>query len=904
MHVHPSHLLDLEGCGSLRDVGFLEERAKEKGYRSLRDLGVNLAPKGEHKEGYIANKVRELDRGENVKWWTETGRIYWDALIEALDVSDDELLKQINAIHQNAQAPNLLPFSMFQGLRALDLSEDKLFPGIPDVFTQPGGPRRGCWWVAPEGAGKTVVGRWLEWRGWSRLEAATWAEAQQRLPSSGRVYLELESAAGAPVEAPASDIVLCVASRDPAPSPPGEVQSFDTHLFGRKPPQQEGPKNRWSVVHTPSANEWLLPLVDWVVARLKNPQGFDPAKIRASAETFQAILITPGDALDLFGVLDEVGVDLESDDNVLRWVKEWLKAAAERADRQVPVGMKEHLKKRGFEVLGRTVTARLRAGLPAELPREAWVELIPEDIRGKIDYLEIHRLAEQNDLTAIRQKLKPDGEAWISTFENIRLLVPRANGWSIRSQWMEKILEAAAVAQLQQEPLGLGVLLVNRETALMGLHILMEEAEYKKYANLEAATANVDLDKPESLALLDGAVRVGGWAVSEQPDFPPELARKLWEQGYHFARTRWDDLPPLPLLGSAAHHEFFSMYTWCLAMLFLSWRGQVARPTALSPWKGGLDAAEKRRFERVTSQVQHLASEVRWEHMYGKGDPEIFVPWALKLGAILLDELGVLKSWNQILGNQYPDVLVVMSQGRNLGLEPQDVIKPNHLIPLREIERRSLARGTDLGSVLSWWFNAAPKNQKLIELLYRPETYDLWRVAPPAVLESHPDLFEKIASTPEVWPLLSDDLWETWLTQWSQKEYLSRPHGHIFTAVPEHLTQKALRNHWLGPYDHDAQAALWARMPEQLFVLVDEWAKLAAPPATVGLGSLADLVAAAHDKHVEGLIERAELWVQEPSAYIGVTQWIWIWLRQIVEKRSPGWRRAFKLLADHYREAP
>src|SRR5258706_9338854 len=51
-----------------------------------------------------------------------------------------------------------------QFARALDLGEEDLPPGIPELVSQPE-RWRSVWWVAPSGAGRSLAGSWLRIRG-------------------------------------------------------------------------------------------------------------------------------------------------------------------------------------------------------------------------------------------------------------------------------------------------------------------------------------------------------------------------------------------------------------------------------------------------------------------------------------------------------------------------------------------------------------------------------------------------------------------------------------------------------------------------------------------------------------------------------------------------------------------
>lgn len=916
-------------------MGRLEDLARDKGFKSLRDVGIKITPdQSEHKPAYIANKVRELDRGKDLSWWTGTGKKYWQALAELLDVRESELLEtvqQSGAEDVRADATNLWVFGMFPGLRPLDLASERLFPGLPAELTHRGGPQlRNTWWVAPGGAGKTLLGRWLEVNfGWTAVKARTWAEAVPELPESGRVYLELDSAVDAPINPDlviSQDLRLCVAV---AAEPPLEVSTTrgrrrsrvleDTE---REPPAEA--KRLWRTVRSPPADQWLLPLVDWVTGRLRRPEGFIPDEIRAMVadSSLAEIVGTPGEALDLFGVIDEVGTDAPDRKrgrvDPLRWAKAWVTAAAERADRAVPRGMEVHVRKHGVDVLLGAVQQRMRDGLAGELVRAEWVRLVPADQAAGTDYSDIYKLAERGDLKALEEiklRLRPDGPSWVAAFERIRLLVETDRGLVVRPEWLARVVEGHAFDALMDDvPDGIGALLLHRDTAEQALDRLVSDFSAGDFTGAERALACADPASPEALALLDGAVRAAGLTADT---LPVELARRLWEGAMEFTEQRWPNLPPIPILSVPAldhWHGPTSLGAWFLSMLALSRRaGGTSMPkTALDPWSGVAMGPETERLQEALSRAEMAGRETqeREEH-------EVLATVARGLGGALLDAVGVVRHHNRVIDLQVADVVVALSSGRELGLsdsERRDALQLGCGLPA--VAAACTARGADLTAVLSWCWEtwATEKNHAwppfswIHQTGHRgpalPDAQAVWRALPPALLND--ELCGQIPQWPGVWGSLTEPVWERWLATWASKEHRWGQADRMFEVMPEELAVRAVVEGHVDPWCHEIRRILWARIPERLVEVIDAMA-LEPPRVHPKLpdhgGPLTDLVWSAPDERAEDFVGRAKAWLGDPARYPGGGDWVWRWLLSVVEGRRPGWRDAFALLSERRRGA-
>src|SRR5688572_6412723 len=102
--------------------------------------------------------------------------------------------------------------------RELDLARETLPPGIPERALNPGAWGR-AYWVAPPGAGKSLVGNWLGARSLAEVvlvrEQADW----DTLPTTGALFVEIISGGPPPPRHPALHgrvWPVCIAAADPS----------------------------------------------------------------------------------------------------------------------------------------------------------------------------------------------------------------------------------------------------------------------------------------------------------------------------------------------------------------------------------------------------------------------------------------------------------------------------------------------------------------------------------------------------------------------------------------------------------------------------------------------------------------------------------------------------------------
>ena len=817
-------------------------------------------------------------------------------------------------------------FKLFPALRAIDLSSERLFPGIPDEIVSEGGPRAmRTWWVAPPGAGKTLVGRWLKVRhGWTVLTAARWSEVE--IPEQGRVFVELASVEGITIEALnriSKNIRICVAApREPllvAPlaGPVGNKPPIaaSTSVVPLPPPPPWVWMAGFHVLKPSPATTWIDALIGWVTARVKPGGGFDVERVRKlfQTEPFASLFETPGELLEFLGMVDDVGVDeIESvQPQPQRWIRAWLRAVMDRSDRPHVAGTTDLLRKRGDEILVHIELERLRRGLESALLEQDWAALIPPESAPPLDRDRLLALADSNAhdaLEQIRVMLAPDP---VSIMQGLRTagVFEETGGdrLALRPTWVANTVSHIAIDRLLHGgPEGLGTLLLFPGTSEMALEGLINEVRAGDTDRVAACATLRNPHSPEQMAALNGAFRATGLALLTGADVPQALIIALWERQMSYVAQRFMNWPPEPVLAIASSerwHGVGSIGAWFLAAVEISRTlsdSGIAMPcTALNPWSRLPETAEEHAC--CMEALNNIGL------VFGRGDPRRLAVY--RLGGDLLDRHGVLRRNSTLLDLQAPDLLVELASGKQFELSDAErdalLMLPFGLQALEDTCRR---RPVLLDGVLTWcwsqWSTETwrfPPSQWLSRANGGASLEDakhLWSVAPASLLSR--ELYDAIADHSEIWAWLSEPFWTRWIELWSADPARWSKNAEPFSWLPVGLVLQALRNGRVDGLCHDVRAALWKRMPDELISLIDEHATIAPtqlPRPSNSSGTAGDLVWSAPEQYTAALLERARRWISSPESYPGIDTWIQQWLMHLIQQRSPGWRGAYETLA-------
>ncbi len=923
-------------------MGWMEDLAKEQGHKSLRALAQAMRksalwPAGDDRSPEtVANKLRDADKGKDVEWWTGTGRPLLPALADAVQEDEENLDERLQ---REPSAPGgegtaLWPFRMFPALRPIDLLNEDPFPGVPDEIVRSGGPKASrTWWMAPTGAGKTLVGRWLELRyGWTFLRAERWTDVD--LPAQGRVFVELSSSADVSVEtieAIPQTVKICVASPNPPPTKPRDAGGTDRDggvasslLRARAEAGPEASPAGVHVVTLPPPHTWVAALVRWAAARVRHGGGFDVERVREMFrdEGLAALFETPGDLLGFLGMVDHVGLDWLRDTrrqakDPLWWIRVWLKAALERPDRRRPAGIADLLGKRGPELLVQMEVERLRRGLDPSLSEPEWIDLVPRERAPDVDRDRLLAVLDEGGsdaLTQVRAMLAPDGASVVTGLKATGALAEADAGrLLLRPAWVANAITNAAIERLYDDaPDGLGSLLLFSSTSESALRRLIDEVRAGETGRVEACVAETGSLSPERMASLDGAFRAVGLALAAGAEVPLALIRRTWDRQMAHVFPRFTNWPAVPILTVAAQdhwHGATATSAWFAAAFStsraLTDAGVDVGRSALNPWKGLPEDASER--DASAEALTNAASAFRADED-AEDDDEPLRLALYRLGGDLFDRLGVIRRQQSLLDLQGPDLLVALATGTKVEVNAQERQQLLRLhFGLAALEDACRRRNADVEDVLAWcWPTWATENGQWPPTAWlrragsrvRPEDAErVWKAAPAAAVSD--EFCRHLGNWPDVWPWLTNDVWARWLAVWAARDGRWTEGADAFRFMPETLALNAVRDGLVDPWCHDIRRILWARMPEALVSLADDLAAVPArphPKRPDSGGPILDIVYAVPDEHCRSLVERARTWSAAPSSYPGVGAWLRRWLIRVVEQRSPGWREAYELL--------
>ncbi len=901
-------------------MGWLKDMATSIGIGSLRAVALQMEakagspwPADGRKPEYLANKLREADRDVDLAWWLGTGGRFVPALAYVLGEVADELREGFAARARGATGQGgIWPFAVFPALRALELDNEPLFPGIPGQLTTSGGPGSPrTWWVAPAGAGKTVLGEVLRRRwGWTTLWAADWEELVRLVPASGKVYVELSSGAGAPSDAQTglpSGIRLCVAC--PSPPPRSKERSL------KRGPAAPGPDG-WSVVATQATESWVGELVRWVTARVRPGGGFESVGAADLVNAVAPTLATPGEVLEFLGLVDEVGVSAltegDSANALLRPVRAWLKGAAGRPDRNVQKHVRSLISREGAQLLASMEKLRLREILPRQLSAEAWVGLIPPEVVS-FDRERVLELAEEGDLDALERALRPRGRDLIDGLVSLGVLSVDAGHHEIRPSWLQRQVHGWAVSDFFASGAeGVGTLLLNPETSEVMLEELLEDVLAGRFGPIRSAL-DPDVHSPDQVAALDGATRALGFGALLGADIPGELASRVWRAAEPHLEQRWTNAVARIWPGVRASSDRPSLSAdggWEAARLGLSWRlhGTESELAAgpLNAW-GGLPEEEGARELAIG-----VLDRVGWMFDPRRTDEAPFAGQLraalFELGGATVDAHGPLTRTSRLLQIQGPDVLVGVATGAMelpSGFDERLLGLPFGLPALKAACSR---RKVELETVVGWcwerWLDAdwaRPPFRWAEERATQSEQDSvgaLWGWMPttgvPAVF------WDRCRGAPRIWRHLGPAAWDAWLEDWAGREdHLNSRAAQWFRILPEELVLTAVRRGLIGSHEQEVIGVAWSRLPGELLEFLDERALLPPTPADESRpseGILARLVWNAPPELQGDLLERAERWLAAPQEYPGVAVWIRRWVLHAAQPGQPSWRRAYALV--------
>ncbi len=445
--------------------------------------------------------------------------------------------------------------------RLLDLSEESLFPGIPPEVLTPGA-WDALWWLAPSGAGRSLVGRWLKARG---LVAAVESENQTR-PE----YVELASTSA--IEPRPG---LCVASPLP-PLAPG-----------------------FRVVTSQELSLALPSLIGWAVDRLPDPARFDRRMLENWLGDFvaQGRLDSAGAVLGLLGLADEhAGAELAS-----RSPRELLslflrRRASVALDPEAPAAhwMKRSATDALIALLRQTLTDSDEPWWQARTLSE-WSELLPAELRrdADIEWLSLSLVRpgsaiRPSDVERAARELPPGAFRLLRAFERCGLL-RRENddALALRPHWLVALGLHEALGELgRATPAEWGEAVLRPHAAAKVAGVIAGRADRGESSLLDDVNEIDAGSSPALTAATELALRALGLSVLKSGEPPAEGAEVLWNQVLELAVSA-PGSAPRPRIDYADGQGLLARGSYYLAAWAISEglpRAATQGPPALCPW--------------------------------------------------------------------------------------------------------------------------------------------------------------------------------------------------------------------------------------------------------------------------------------------------------------------------------
>lgn len=527
-------------------------------------------------ERSLAALFSKLDRDQGLDWLGDRPGAQV-AIAKALGAPLDDIRARVRR-RQEGTSGTVLRLRALPAARALSLLEEPLFPGIPGEVLEPAS-FAGCYWVAPSGSGRTLVGRWLEARGLARfVRAATWREAEAQLPAHGAVFVELEAPDAAGTRPGHDRLRLCIAS----PLEPASDSGF-------------------RLVRAPEPERYLGELVQWVAERLPQDGRFEAPRALAwlSAEPLaRGVIDSPGAALGLCGLVDELGpraLHEELDKLVRRFAQARFSATL---DPEAPHAA--FMRKNGYGALVALVERLLSDDSRAwdmPRPREQWLSFVPEELQREadLDWLKLTLgsgpgALRPADLDRAARKLPPGAFRVVRCFEQAGFLESAGDADELKlgPRFLARTLLSEAVgALIAGSPIAWGTALLEGSAASEIEQAVLESARATNGRSLEPL---LETSEPHSLHYV-GALELGfvaaGLSLLEGAELPRELRQGLFEDQLELMLELPDELPMPRVLHGSAEQRAERHALWLLAALCLSedLPAHAHKHPLLRPWR-------------------------------------------------------------------------------------------------------------------------------------------------------------------------------------------------------------------------------------------------------------------------------------------------------------------------------
>lgn len=584
-------------------------------------------------ERSLASIFSKLDRSQEVDWLAERVGVQ-RVLSKVLGVPLDDV-RAPGTPSSGATRGDVrrLRLSSLRYARALDLIDEPLCPGLPPQVLAPGGYAN-TFWRAPSGAGRSLVGRFLQARGLAHvIEASSFEEAVQRLPERGPAFIELLGQRTQPLPPPPRSDV-CVAAdfqpRDPS----------------------------WRIVESPHLSSYLPDLVTWVAARLPGDGRFDAAAaLLWLKEEMQpsGVLDGLGAALGLCGLIDEHGAQALRGKSPQKLAERFCRDRL-LATLDPEASHAAWLKRNGYDVLvglGRRLLADSDA--PWDEPRslEQWLELVPQEHQRDAD-LDWMRLSLSRvdsgirpaDIEKAARKIPPGAFRIARSLQRAEFLRPAVNDsasagppeahLAFGPRWFSNALRLDSTrALISGSPNDFGEALLRGHAAPSIARELLLRLSDRGSAFIDGVLELEGGGSAGHVAAVEMTFRAAGIAVLDGAELASDSIEALWDEALD-ARLEFPGELPRPRIEypTPESDALLSRGIWYLAAFALSSElGQRAglRHGLLRPWKA----------REANPQLRELCSVIARDLPTAAADR----PWVLRAFSLigrLRSEIGAL----------------------------------------------------------------------------------------------------------------------------------------------------------------------------------------------------------------------------------------------------------------------
>jgi hypothetical protein len=468
----------------------------------------------------------------------------------------------------------------------LDLTDEPLPPGLPTLVQVPRSWKR-VWWLAPSGAGRSLVGSWLLARRLARyVAAADLGEAAAELEADPQstneaVFVEVWSPRPTAAAPPNRD-AICVA----APFPPRESDGA------------------WTVVTSPAPETYVRRLVAWAALRLPRDGKLVPVEAEDYLEAAAArgAIDGFGAAVGLVGLADQYGVrELERSGLPrigARFVRDRF-AELRRMGILDAAWLEEAATDALAELVKRLVTDDAESAWEEPRTRDDWMRLVPGEYEEALDADWLRAsLAQSKGPSALQDveralaELPPGPFRIVRSLEQAGLLRHKHGGERLllSPRWLARhLVESAKTRIADGTAREWSEGLVSPHAAGSTLRALVTRLVLGDTSPLEDALELANDREPASVAALEAAVRAAGLAVLSGVEIAEDVVLALWDQQVGLL-VELDD-GPHPRLGydddAVEGEPLLAVGTFRLAALALSEAlpaGRGLHHPVLRPW--------------------------------------------------------------------------------------------------------------------------------------------------------------------------------------------------------------------------------------------------------------------------------------------------------------------------------